>query len=140
MLFPMADNDKVGLHLTGDRLWEDSAALSLEGLLGRQGCRDWFMLDGDTLLFQHPNCPFGKDHAARLAIILRAWKDLVESGEWRVDENGISNDKAWLEEKAQTSEGRKSFALKTLRGLINCRNHSEVSIYQKFRRLGTLLW
>lgn len=106
MIFSMADNDKTGLHLPGDGLWEGSAALKLETLFGwRAPFRGW-MQDGDSLLFQHPKCPFGRDHAARLAIILKLWKGLVESGQWTVDGNGISNDKIWLEDAARKSEGR----------------------------------
>jgi hypothetical protein len=111
ILLPLADNEKAGLHLTDDLWWENTASL----ILGRstesgRGSSHGWMIGSDALLFQHPQCPFGKGHGARLDSILQKWTKMVERGVWEVDGNGISRDGSSLDEYL-ASEGREELKI-----------------------------
>ena len=40
-------------------------------------------------LYEYGECPFGMTRSAKLFSVLKSWTRMVESGKWRVGENGV---------------------------------------------------
>jgi len=91
-------DNRAGLYLTPDGVHTHSISLLLPYSIGSNGhvrMNDGTIMkpedQGQDALYGHHSCgPFMYAHGTPLAAVLVNWCDLIEKGNWHVDENGVA--------------------------------------------------
>lgn len=82
-------NDEYGLWILPSPEWADAVTLALPYVVKDLTSERCHSYQSAISLFQHDNCPFYTPHRTLLLTMLQRWTGLVESGVWKINNEGV---------------------------------------------------